>query len=76
MLLAGTTIDAELLTRLRQVTVGDGIRAGITTLPGVLVARCLAPYAEPVRQYFTALWGLLRPAVSGRAALAPRIWST
>jgi urease accessory protein len=76
MLLAGTTIDAELLTRLRQVTVGDGIRGGITTLPGVLVARCLAPYAEPARQYFTALWGLLRPAVSDRAALAPRIWST
>jgi urease accessory protein len=76
MLLAGTTIDAELLTRLRQVTFGDGIRGGITTLPGVLVARCLAPYAEPARQYFTALWGLLRPAVSDRAALAPRIWST
>jgi urease accessory protein len=76
MLLAGTDIDAELLTRLRQVTVGDGIRGGITTLPGVLVARCLAPYAEPARQYFTALWGLLRPAVSGRAARVPRIWST
>jgi urease accessory protein len=76
MLLAGADIDAELLTRLRQVTVGDGIRGGITALPGMLVARCLAPYAEPARHYFTALWGLLRPAVSGRVALMPRIWST
>jgi urease accessory protein len=42
----------------------------------MLVARCLAPYAEPARHYFTALWGLLRPAVSGRVALMPRIWST
>jgi urease accessory protein len=76
MLLAGTDIDAELLTRLREVTVGDGIRGGITTLPGMLVARCLAPYAEPARHYFMALWSLLRPAVSGRPAIAPRIWST
>lgn len=76
MLLAGTDIDVELLTRLRQVTVGDGIGGGISTLPGMFVARCLARYAEPARHYFTALWGLLRPAVSGRAALAPRIWST
>jgi hypothetical protein len=29
-----------------------------------------------VRHYFTSLWGLLRPAVSDRQALAPRIWST
>ena len=76
MLLAGLDIEADLLKQLRQVTVADGIRCGISTLPGVLVSRCLAPFAEPVRQYFTSLWGLLRPAVSGRQALAPRIWST
>jgi urease accessory protein len=76
MLLAGVDIEADLLSRLRQVPVEDGIRSGLTTLPGVFVARCLAPFAEPVRQYFTALWGLLRPEVSGRPARAPRIWST
>jgi urease accessory protein len=76
MLLAGAAIDKDLLRRLRQVTAADGLRYGLTTLPGMLVARCLAPFAEPARHYFTALWHLLRPALLGRAATAPRIWST
>ena len=76
MLLAGLDIEADLLVRLRQVTVADELRCGISMLPGVLVTRCLAAFAEPVRQYFTTIWGLLRPAVSGRQAQAPRIWST
>jgi urease accessory protein len=45
-------------------------------LPGLLVARCLASEALLARAWLIALWRLLRPAVLGREAVSPRIWST
>jgi urease accessory protein len=52
---------------------GEG---AVTRLPGVLLGRYLGASAEAARRYFIELWRLLRPALSGREALAPRIWST
>ena len=52
---------------------GEG---AVTLLPGVLLGRYLGASAEAARRYFTELWRLLRPALTGREALAPRIWST
>lgn len=51
-------------------------RGGITRLPGILVARYLGPHAEAAHEYFVQLWQLLRPALLGRPAAIPRIWST
>ena len=48
----------------------------LTQLPGLLVARCLAVEALQARAWLIELWRLLRPALLGREALAPRIWST
>ena len=76
MLVAGRDIDKTLLARLREVAAPCVLRHGISALPGVLAARCLAPGAEQARQYLGALWTLLRPALTGRAAVWPRIWST
>jgi urease accessory protein len=50
--------------------------AGVTVVDGLLVARCLAPYAEPARRYLEAVWAHLRPVAMGRPAVAPRIWAT
>jgi len=52
----------------------DGI--AVTQLPGVLVARYLGDSGEAARRAFARLWALLRPALTGRAAHVPRIWST
>ena len=43
---------------------------------GLLVARCLADKALHARAWLIELWRLLRPALLGREAVPPRIWST
>jgi urease accessory protein len=73
LLLTGD-IDAELLERCRSLN--TPVRGDLSQLPGLLVARCLASEGLHARDWFIALWKLLRPAVLGREALAPRIWST
>lgn len=67
---------AALLETLRASTPADAAHHGITTLPGLLVARYLGNNSEAGRQWFTALWEILRPACCGRPAFIPRIWNT
>jgi urease accessory protein len=47
-----------------------------TVLPGVLLARYLGDSTEEAFDRFRWIWSLLRPAVSGRDAVEPRIWRT
>lgn len=49
---------------------------GLTEVGGLLVARYLGPEARLARDWFGCLWSVLRPAVFGREACAPRIWAT
>jgi urease accessory protein len=67
------------------VAAGDGFELAacraiegiaVTRLPGVLVARHLGDSSEQARRLFTQLWAVLRPALFGREAQVPRIWST
>jgi len=67
-------VDSELLEACRSLT--NPVRGDLTQLPGLLVARCLADEALHARAWLIELWKLLRPALLGREALAPRIWST
>ena len=73
-LLVSGEIDAELLERCRAVA--SPVRGDLTQLPGLLVARCLAGEALQARAWLIELWRLLRPALLGREAVPPRIWST
>ena len=75
MIVAGAVIDDGLVGRCRVVACVDG-ESGITRLPHVLVARYRGDSAAGARTYFALLWQVLRPAVVGRAAVAPRIWNT
>lgn len=74
-LAAAPEIGRDLVAACREAmpAFGDG---AVTALPGVLVGRYLGPSGEAARRYFARLWGVLRPAVAGRAAVAPRIWHT
>lgn len=74
LVVAGRDAARDLVGALRGVRAPSACVAGVTALPGVLVARLLGPGAEAARRYFTALWALLRPALIGRAAVPPRIW--
>jgi urease accessory protein len=59
--------------REHQPARGEG---AVTRLPGVIVARYLGGSSEAARQWFTALWSTLRPAILQRQATEPRIWRT
>jgi len=50
--------------------------ACVTRLPHGIVGRYRGNSTEAAHGYFTALWTVVRPALAGRAAVSPRIWST
>ncbi len=54
----------------------EDLAFAITLVNDVFVARALAGGAEAIHRIFTALWGILRPRLLGRAPCAPRIWAT
>jgi len=76
LLAAGLDIERGLLDACRAIAPDAEARWGVTTLPGVFAARFLGHSSESARAYFVALWRLLRPALLGREASAPRIWAT
>jgi urease accessory protein len=53
----------------------DGDR-GITALPRLFVARYLGDSSEQAFHWFRDLWSLVRPALLGLPARAPRLWAT
>lgn len=72
----GAALSEAQLEACRAVTL-EAPRAGITTLAdGLLVARALDDSVERVRTIFERLWSIIRPAMTGRDAVPPRIWST
>jgi len=75
MLAAGVDASRDLIAALRAVPARGGELCGITTLPGVTIARHLGHSAHAARDWFTKLWRVLRPAMLGREAVVPRIWS-
>jgi len=68
-------IDAALVSACRQAQPATG-RAGVTRLPGVLLARYLGERSDIAHEYFVRVWQVLRPALLGCSAIAPRIWRT
>lgn len=73
-LLVTGEIDQALLEQCRSLP--HAVRGDLTQLPGLLVARCLASETLLARGWMIELWRLLRPALLGREAVPPRIWST
>lgn len=69
------TFDDALLAACRRIApaAGDG---SVTRLPGALVARYRGDASEAAHGYFAALWALVRPQLTGRAPVLPRIWRT
>lgn len=68
-------IGDDALASCRRVSCDDG-EGAVTLVPHVLVARYRGGSAPAARTYFASLWRVLRPALAGRAAMTPRIWST
>ncbi|MEO8936479.1 MAG: urease accessory protein UreD [Burkholderiaceae bacterium] len=72
----GATWGQAEFERARLVTMTRA-NAGVTVLrDGLVVARALSDSVESVRALFHELWTIARPAMTGRCATMPRIWST
>lgn len=50
--------------------------AASTVLPGLFIARYLGDSTGEALECFTAVWKRIRPALTGRDGVVPRIWST
>jgi urease accessory protein len=75
-MIAAGNIDAALVARCRE-DIADDASIAMTLLPGpLLVVRHLGNSGTAARQHFEKLRTLLRPALTGRAAVEPRIWRT
>ncbi len=68
--------SAEALGAVRAGLPRPDLVCSATRVEDLLVARCLARGSEPVRRFFVALWGILRPGLIGREPCPPRIWET
>jgi urease accessory protein len=76
LLVAGYEIAGELLGACRATGCADAAaRVGITRLPAVLIARYLGDSGEAAFDWFGAVWAVLRPVLTQRAACAPRVWA-
>jgi urease accessory protein len=75
MIAAGADVDDGVLAACRAASPASGVGA-VTRLPLLLVARYRGGCAQAARTYFASLWRILRPALAGRDAVAPRIWNT
>jgi len=73
LLAASAALDKNLLNLCRKAAPEC---VALTLLPGLLVARYLGDSSEVAMNEFIRLWKLLRPALTGRPAVEPRIWST
>ena len=73
---AGSEVGADLLAACRRSSPnGADSRAGVTHLPRVLLARYLGHSSQDAFRWFTSIWTVLRPALLGQPAVAPRIWA-
>lgn len=74
-----TTTEAGLAAWLREQLAAfsaTSTRLVVTALAGVLVVRYLGNDAFQARALFSQCWQLLRPQLSGREMVLPRIWNT
>jgi urease accessory protein len=79
--LGGRTVFGTLIATPMPVSPGllaqcRRIVPAVTLLSGLLIARYLGESTEEAFGQFVELWTLLRPEVTGRDAVAPRIWRT
>lgn len=69
------TIDDSLLAQVRGMAPASG-EGVVTRFPGALVARYRGHASAAAQAWFIALWTLVRPALTSRPAIPPRIWNT
>lgn len=75
LIAVGKQLPASVIAALRAIDAPAG-SFGVTQMKSVTVVRHLGDSSETARRLMLAAWGLLRPALTGREAVVPRIWNT
>lgn len=74
---ATLAVDKILLDNLRALAESyHPDRASVTAMKQVVIARFIGHCPARALQYFQHFWRLVRPALLGREACAPRVWAT
>lgn len=68
-------LDDDLIAACRRMSAASG-DAAVTRVPHAIVARYRGDSSEAAQDYFRMLWTSVRPVLTGRAAMPPRIWKT
>lgn len=63
------------LAAARSLVAAAGVRAGVTVIGNVLIARWLGGHTLPVRTTFGAFWAAFRERVAGLPPILPRLWA-
>jgi len=78
--IAAGAVPPEVLARCREIQPKLALdmlaRYGVTALPEIFSARYIGQSAQCAREYFEALWQILRPWYLGHESTRPRIWNT
>lgn len=75
-IVAAGAVPAKILDACRAIVPRNGNRTGITALPEIFATRLLGDSAEQARDYFEAVWKILRPWYAQTEMQRPRIWNT
>jgi urease accessory protein len=73
LIAVGKNIPAAIINTIRA---GGSAGFGVTQMKSVVVARYLGDSSETAKKMMTHAWQHLRPALTGREAVIPRIWNT
>jgi urease accessory protein len=81
LIAVGKTLAPSVIGSVREqgaamTDAGAGEMFGATQMKSVFVVRYLGNSSETAKQLMTRAWQTLRPEVTGRAAVVPRIWNT
>lgn len=79
LIAVGKTLPASAIAALREEAgafSNDSSLFGATQMKSVIVTRYLGNSSEIARRVMTRAWQLLRPQLTGRDAVVPRIWNT
>lgn len=70
-------LPEDILTQCREVKpMEPAAVTGVSALPAVFVARYVGEVSQAAKQYFEAIWQILRPWYLNKPAVRPRIWNT
>lgn len=78
LVFVGRIVEGNVVERARMLWGTDSRRGevGVTRLADGLLCRYRGPSTAAAREWFTAVWDVIRRHVRNRAAHAPRIWRT